>query len=434
MKLRKLFGVGVIFCFLLTLNVRLLRHSKKSNPPLSAKSALLELDPSIGVCDMYDLPLIRMWKRQARDVCEKNVSSFVCNSIVIPALPKPTRPHAYCMGKNVVVDFSLLLPRACPLFRPNYRCFETTNSYYTFQEGSIRLSCNNLMSKNSLLSLVSQDNMKDEMNGLKFNAGHEASLAEDGQTLFVVREVGESANLFHAMSDFFSAFVSLLIYDLDPDLVQVVILDEHPKSKLDDWWDLVMSRKRKTRHASEMLGQKVNFSQAVFPANGYGTLFLADLTSPSPCSQKTQLLSRFVDFAMSRSGFVRNARLCPQDNANVKVLLVVRRLGQGRTSMQRQFKNYKEIHESLSAVKGLNVTLVDFAELSFREQMQSVVENDILVSLHGASLTHLLWLPSHGGVLEIWPSKESYWRSYENMCNWLGLKYLPMYLKVRERY
>ena len=50
-----------------------------------------------------------------------------------------------------------------------------------------------------------------------------------------------------------------------------------------------------------------------------------------------------------------------------------------------------------------NVTLVDFAELPLREQVQLAMNTDVLVGVHGAGLTHSLWLEPTSAVVEIKP-------------------------------
>jgi protein O-GlcNAc transferase len=47
--------------------------------------------------------------------------------------------------------------------------------------------------------------------------------------------------------------------------------------------------------------------------------------------------------------------------------------------------------------------VVDLATLSLRDQVQLSVDTDVLVAVHGAGLTHALWLPADAAVIEIRP-------------------------------
>lgn len=50
-----------------------------------------------------------------------------------------------------------------------------------------------------------------------------------------------------------------------------------------------------------------------------------------------------------------------------------------------------------------NVTAVDFAQLTLRYQVRLATGTDILVGIHGAGLTHSLWLNPKAAVIEFKP-------------------------------
>ena len=53
---------------------------------------------------------------------------------------------------------------------------------------------------------------------------------------------------------------------------------------------------------------------------------------------------------------------------------------------------------------GLQVNEVDYAALSWHEQIRTTAAHDLLIGVHGNGLTNLLWLPVGAGVLEIFPA------------------------------
>lgn len=53
---------------------------------------------------------------------------------------------------------------------------------------------------------------------------------------------------------------------------------------------------------------------------------------------------------------------------------------------------------------GVAVDVVDYAGLSWSEQVAATASCDLLVGVHGNGLTNLLWLPPHAGVIEIFPA------------------------------
>ncbi len=66
-----------------------------------------------------------------------------------------------------------------------------------------------------------------------------------------------------------------------------------------------------------------------------------------------------------------------------------------------------ELLESISQATGYPVNVVDFAEISFREQLQIVANTDLFMGVHGNGLTHLLFLPDDATVLEYYEGGES---------------------------
>jgi capsular polysaccharide biosynthesis protein len=50
----------------------------------------------------------------------------------------------------------------------------------------------------------------------------------------------------------------------------------------------------------------------------------------------------------------------------------------------------------------VQINSIDFASLSFREQLALIRKTDILVGAHGAALSHMMFLPSTSVVIEFW--------------------------------
>lgn len=69
---------------------------------------------------------------------------------------------------------------------------------------------------------------------------------------------------------------------------------------------------------------------------------------------------------------------------------------------------------------GLAVQAIDFACRPFEEQLRIAAETDILVGIHGAGLTHFLWMPPHGGLLEVDPESGGSWRCFRHLATWTG--------------
>lgn len=67
--------------------------------------------------------------------------------------------------------------------------------------------------------------------------------------------------------------------------------------------------------------------------------------------------------------------------------------------MGRQISNEDELVAMMRSYKNVNVTVVDLASLTFSEQLGVVSQTDIFIGMHGAALTHTLFLPSHAAMI-----------------------------------
>jgi hypothetical protein len=92
----------------------------------------------------------------------------------------------------------------------------------------------------------------------------------------------------------------------------------------------------------------------------------------------------------------------------------------------RAFKNEEEliprIQQELDG-RGALIQKIRFEDMSFREQLMVAASTDVLFGMHGAGLTHILWLPSHAVVLEVLPHDFNY-LFYEAVSKVCGIRYL----------
>ena len=71
--------------------------------------------------------------------------------------------------------------------------------------------------------------------------------------------------------------------------------------------------------------------------------------------------------------------------------------------------------------------MVDFAKLSFKEQVELVhTKTNILIGMHGAGLTHLIFLPIEAVVIELVPSQMQSFTYFRNLAKQADKVYIPM--------
>lgn len=74
-------------------------------------------------------------------------------------------------------------------------------------------------------------------------------------------------------------------------------------------------------------------------------------------------------------------------------------------------------------LKKHNFVIAAMEDLSFEEQLELIAQSNMLISLHGAGLTHMLWLPENSKVMEIRLKNDSINNCYFSLASDLNLKY-----------
>lgn len=96
-------------------------------------------------------------------------------------------------------------------------------------------------------------------------------------------------------------------------------------------------------------------------------------------------------------------------------------------------KNADDLVQNLRNKLNATVRVSEFSRLSYAEQIRQVHQSQLLISTHGAGLTHVMFLPEDGGLIEITafsppfhgPYREgaSVANIYMNMASWTNHRY-----------
>jgi len=86
-------------------------------------------------------------------------------------------------------------------------------------------------------------------------------------------------------------------------------------------------------------------------------------------------------------------------------------------------------HELLPLLKNHHFRVVIMEDLTFEEQIKLMANTDTLMSLHGAGLTHMLWMNEGSKVIEIRADNDAKNNLFFSLASDLNLKYSYMFAK-----
>ncbi|XP_008813283.1 beta-1,2-xylosyltransferase RCN11 isoform X1 [Phoenix dactylifera] len=260
----------------------------------------------------------------------------------------------------------------------------------------------------------------------------------DEPTVLVTRF--EYANLFHTVTDWYSAYVSSRVTNL-PNRPNVVFVDGHCKAQLEETWEALFSS---IRYAKNFSGP-VCFRHAILSPLGYETAMFKGLTESITCQgapahilrenpdiRKTARLSEFGEMLRAAFGLLGDGNLPTKPLAGHNILFVRREdyLAHPRHSgkVQSRLTNEQEVFDAIKNWADdhrkckINVVNGIFAHMCLKEQLRAIQEASVVVGAHGAGLTHLVAATPDTIVLEIISSL--YRRPHFALISeWKGLEY-----------
>ncbi|KAK5163044.1 uncharacterized protein LTR77_010979 [Saxophila tyrrhenica] len=225
----------------------------------------------------------------------------------------------------------------------------------------------------------------------------------EDHTILVQRE--GHANTWHSLMEIMSLTMSLDILretmnpqtglpsftDEDARTTQLLILDDHPDGPYFDLWSLYAHK------------PPVRFSTLPPTASWYSNIIIPLAGSSNPfwqaewvsynCGESVLLQT----FSQRLLYFYQIANSAPRSTRQLVLTFVDRK-------KSRRLLQKVEYLEALEArFPHMTIRLVDFAELDLADQIQIAHSTDILVGVHGAGLTHGMFLPHRSAIVEIQP-------------------------------
>lgn len=275
------------------------------------------------------------------------------------------------------------------------------------------------------------------------SSGRGKPRAHDGNFVILLkREV--DGNLWHCLNELMAIMTTLDVLRMTPDAsaggrpifapedvarTEVVILDEHPDGLFFDLFRMFSGKppmrlaewanSKKSRGADDAKAPPVE--HLIVPYAGAANPLWTDwVRIPDDCGRNTMLqvfVQRIFDFY--RIPRTRNSQQPPPADSRVNVTVILRK--GSRKLMGLDSHLLEALQAKFSQVA--DVHLVDFAGMSFREQIEAARDTDVLVGMHGAGLTQAMFMEEgRGAVVEIQPDRLCH-HGFRNLAKMTGHAY-----------
>ncbi|PGH10410.1 hypothetical protein GX51_00169 [Blastomyces parvus] len=192
---------------------------------------------------------------------------------------------------------------------------------------------------------------------------------------------------------------------------QVIILDDLLDGPYFDLWKL-FSKQPTIRLKDLSASAQVNLDNIIVPLPGGGSPFWQSHWEPLQCEQ-SELLQTFVKRVLNFYNIRDDGR--PGDSPLVLTFI-------DRREKRRLINQERHIERLKAKFPAVEVNVVDLAALSFSEQIKLIHRTDILAGVHGAGLTHGMFLPPHSTIAEILPPKLKH-KGFRNLAKKMGHNY-----------
>lgn len=314
----------------------------------------------------------------------------------------------YCQGKNIYLDFSK------KTFKDNNRF-----NHELLATGEIGGYCyTNEQLKSKELQL------KRELNSWKGDLERFTSLDEDPipnkcdviiNDPVVFMKLDSGANLYHHFCDYFNLYASQHIngsFSKDIHIYNWDTSNHRYGDLFGDSWQAFTSHPLK--YIKDFAGKKVCLKDVVFslpPRMIYGLYYNTPLCRSCRC-HGTSLFGAFSEHFIHRLNITQHS----YENDVVRVTLLT------RSTKYRRILNQENLIAAMKRKSSIRVTAVDYnRNLPFLKQVEMSHNTDILIGMHGAGLTHMLFQPDWGAVFELYNAGDP--ACYHDLARLRGLEY-----------
>ncbi|KAJ8258554.1 hypothetical protein COCON_G00175660 [Conger conger] len=232
-------------------------------------------------------------------------------------------------------------------------------------------------------------------------------------TIFMKLDAG--VNMYHHFCDFVNLYISQHLNNSFSKDVNIIMWD----TSLYGYGDLFSETWKAFSdsaviHLKTFDAKRICIKDTVFsllPRMRYGLFYNTPLISDCHGSG---LFRAFSQHVLHRLQIPQNG----PKKGKIRVTLLA------RSTEYRRILNQQELINALKTVPSFEVKLVDykFKDISFLDQIRITHNSDIFIGMHGAGLTHLLFLPDWAVIFELYNCQDE--SCYRDLARLRGIHYV----------
>ncbi|CAH1389195.1 unnamed protein product [Nezara viridula] len=316
----------------------------------------------------------------------------------------------FCRGRNILINFTSLATRKDRIrYNMDVLSMGDITGYCKLDRGKLKNQCDHI----SPLQSWGPE--------LRFFDESPFPIRRDQCDVFIdtptyIMKIDATVNLYHHFCDFFNLYASQHVNNSHPDAFStdkhILIWESYPyRSNFGETW------KAFTRHPiwdlNTFSGKTVCFKNVVFPLLPRMIFGLFYNTPIIWGCEGSGLFKAFSQHILHRLGITTKAR----ESGKLTITVL------SRESSYRNILNEDQLIERLKEDKRFIVQRVVYNKgLTFEKQVQLTHDSDVFIGIHGAGLTHLLFLPDWAAIFELYNCEDE--NCYHDLARLRGVKYI----------
>ncbi|KAJ5078857.1 beta-12-xylosyltransferase [Anaeramoeba ignava] len=383
----------------------------KNNSLTTSIIKMMEMEKEIEITkkcsDQYGFSLINNWKKSRINICSGIGSSQIsCYKRFQP------EKHILCTGNNVEIK------GYDPFFKAGSTSLPAKNNVH-FGEGFLTVDCNQ-----EIKNWIPSDQWEMHMD---YVIGNMVSVPEmncehwiNETAMFIFR--WDYRNSYHALEDYITTFISLMILDEDPQKIQLVFTDDMPSgSQLYNFWSIYFGKEPIFLRDGKF-PKNTCFKKVIFGMWARYSILDIDLKINWNKNCRSPILFAFKNYIFERFNisFKDNVHKPPYTIAFVK------REDYIEKKVSRKIPNYDEIFNYIEGKLPPNWSIIKFQpeKLTIEEQIQISSRLSIIMGPHGAAFSYLVYFPEKSHLIEIFmENRVAANVHFRNICTFMGHEY-----------